>query len=224
MEIVTVADAAERLRLSVRQVQRLVRAGNLIAIGPDRLDWESVLRHEVARRGHHRRAWEEATAWAAVALLERVEVEVPWLGQAQRSRLKGELRRTTAEELVARTRNRATVHRLTGHRAVVGRLAREVIGSGSANGVGDLTDAPRDQVDGYVSVIRYHQLVARYRLHEAAEEGNVTLRATGFDLDTVARIAEQGEVLAGLDLGASLNAREREAGMRAVKVALAPLR
>lgn len=222
MEIVTVADAAERLRLSVRQVQRLVRAGDLMAIGPDRLDWESVLRHEAARRAHHRRAWEEATAWASVALLERVEV--PWLGQAQRSRLKGELRRATAEELVARTRNRATVHHLTGHRAVVGRLAREVIGSGGAKGVGDLTAAPREQVDGYVSVARYHQLVARYRLHEAAEEGNVTLRATGFDLDTVARIAEQGEVLAGLDLGASLDAREREAGMQAVELALAPLR
>ncbi|MFD2797027.1 hypothetical protein ACFS27_25950 [Promicromonospora vindobonensis] len=222
MQIVTVAEAADRLRLSVRQVQRLARLGDLVPIGPDRLDWESVLRHEAARQGHERRAWEEATAWAAVALLERVEAT--WLGQAQRSRLKSELRRATAEELVARTRNRATVHRLMGHRAVVGRLDGEVIGSGSAKAVGDLTAATGEQVDGYVSAIRYGQLMARYRLHDASEGGNVTLRATGFDLEIVSRIAERGDVLAGLDLGASLDTRERAAGVRAVELALARFR
>jgi hypothetical protein len=222
MEIVTVGEAADRLHLSVRQVQRLAHLGDLVPIGPDRLDWESVLRHEAARAGHQRRAWQEETAWAAVALLERVEVT--WLGHAQRSRLKGELRRATAEELVARTRNRATVHRLTGHRAVAGRLAGEVIGSGSAREVGDLTAMAGEQVDGYVSVIRYDQLVARYRLHGAIEDGNVILRATSLDLEIVARIAERGDVLAGLDLGASLDSRERAAGLRAVKQALARFR
>ena len=222
MEIVTVAQAADRLRLSSRQVQRLAQTGDLIPIGPDRLDWESVLRHEMARQGHQRRAWQEATAWAAIAFLERVEVT--WLGQAQRSRLKGELRRVTAEELVARTRNRATVRRLTGHRAVVGRVAAEVVASGSAGMLGELTAATVEQIDGYVSVDRCDALVARYRLRDAVEDGNVTLRATGFDLEIAARIAERGDVLAGLDLGASLDPRERSAGLRTVKQALARLR
>ncbi|WP_369371274.1 hypothetical protein AB1046_21255 [Promicromonospora sp. Populi] len=218
MEIVTVSDAAERLALSVRQVQRLAHAGDLVSIGPDRLDWGSVLRHEAAHKGHQRRAWAEATAWAAIALL--THVEVTWLGEAQRSRLKGELKRSTPEELVARTRNRATVHRLMGHRAVVDRLADEVIGSGSTSEVGELTGATGEQVDGYVSVARYDRLVTRYRLRNAVEEGNVTLRATAFDLAIAAQIAERGDVLAGLDLGASLDPRERSAGMRSVKQAL----
>jgi hypothetical protein len=53
-----------------------------VAIGTDRIDADSV------------------ALWLA-----------PWLGQAQRSRLKAALVQVDADELTARTRNRATVSR-----------------------------------------------------------------------------------------------------------------
>lgn len=222
MTLVTVDEAAARLGVSARQVQRLARAGDLVLVGPNRIEWESVLRHQTARTGHERRAWTEATAWAAIALLALVEVD--WLGQPQRSRLKGQLRSATPEEIVARTRNRALVHRLTGHRAAVGRIAAEVVESGSSRDVGELTASSRDRVDGYVDPGRYDSLIARYRLTDAHDVGNIVFRVTRFDLGTVAAIADTADVLAGLDLATSLDAREQSVGLAVLDEALERLR
>ncbi|MDQ1513935.1 MAG: hypothetical protein QOC59_1777, partial [Microbacteriaceae bacterium] len=38
----TTHQAAERIGVSVRHVQRLVAGGDLIAVGPDRIDVESI--------------------------------------------------------------------------------------------------------------------------------------------------------------------------------------
>jgi len=223
MTLVTVDEAAGQLNLSVRQVQRLARAGNLVLVGPNRIDWESVLRHQVARQGYDRRAWAEDTAWAAVAMLAHVEVTC--LGQPQRSRLNRQLIASSSEEVVARTRNRAVVHRLTGHRAALDRIAGEMILSGANRNVGDLTASTRDRIDGYVDSGQYDGLVARYRLTaDAGEAGNVVLRVTGFDVETVAAITQSGDVLAGLDLATSLDTRERSTGMEVLGHALEGLR
>lgn len=104
MALLTTQQAADRIGVSVRHVQRLVAGGGLIAIGPDRIDADSVAQWITQRQGSRPRAWEEPTAWAAVALLE--DHPAPWLGQAQRSRLRSALAGSTAVELAARTRNR----------------------------------------------------------------------------------------------------------------------
>lgn len=223
MSLVTVDEAAAQLNLSVRQVQRLARAGNLVLVGPNRIDWESVLRHQVARQGYDRRAWAEDTAWAAVAML--TQLEVTWLGQPQRSRLGQQLIAASSEEVVARTRNRAVVHRLTGHRAALDRIAGEAKLSGANRNVGDLAASARDRVDGYVDPAQYDGLVTRYRLTaDAGETASVILRVTAFDLEMVAAIAQSGNVLAGLDLATSLDTRERSAGLKLVGHALEGLR
>ena len=223
MTLVGVEEAAERLGVSVRQVQRLARAGDLVSVGLNRLDWESVLQQETVRQGHHGRAWSEPTAWAAIALVAGLSAE--WLGQAQRSRLKAHLRQMADTDLVARTRNRADVRRVRGHRAAVGRIAAEIVVSGSSRTIGDLTAASSDRVDGYVTDDQYAQLVARYRLDESAgSSANVILRVTGFDLGKVAEIAQSGGVLAALDLGTSLDVRERSAGLAILAERLKALR
>lgn len=84
MSLIATSAVAQRLGVSVRQVQRLVRDGSLHGVGPSRIDLESVLRYEQTVSGHRGRAWSEATAWAAVALVSGVEVD--WLGQPQLSR------------------------------------------------------------------------------------------------------------------------------------------
>ena len=125
----TTQQAADRIGASVRHVQRLVADGGLVAIGNDRIDAESVAQWMAQRAGSRVRAWEEPTAWAAVALLEGEPA--PWLGQAQRSRLRSTLADVTAAELAARTRNRAEVHRFHAHPRSLSHLARDVIDPGT---------------------------------------------------------------------------------------------
>ena len=211
MALITTSQAAERIGVSVRHVQRLVAAGDLVAIGPDRIDPESVAQWVAQRQDSRLRAWEEPTAWAAVALLEGAPA--PWLGQAQRSRLRSALSGTAVQELASRTRNRATVHRYSAHPRALDHPAREVVESGATRGIGGLTAAP-GRLDGYVDGAALPRLVARYRL-EVDPAGTVTLRGTGMPRDVVAELAHgRRHVLAGLDLAGSTDARERSAGRR----------
>lgn len=217
----TTQQAAERLGVTVRHVQRLVSAGDIAAIGTDRIDAESVVQWLAQRGGSRVRAWEEATAWGAVDLLEGGSA--PWLGQSQRSRLRAVLAGTDATMLAARTRNRAEVLRFHAHPKAVGRLSREVVPSGAGRGVGGLT-AVSDRVDGYVEAAVLDRLTARYRL-EGDPSGPVVLRATRMPLDVVTELAGGARhVLAGLDLAGSTDARERAAGSRILERALERLR
>ena len=221
MTLMTSQQAADRIGVSVRHVQRLVSGGDLVAIGVDRIDAESVAQWLAQREGSRFRAWEEPTAWAAVALLERRTA--PWLGQSQRSRLRTALAGVSAAELAARTRNRARIHRYHAHPKALGRLAREMIGSGATRGIGGLTSAS-DRVDGYLPDSALPRLVARYRL-EVDPGGRVTLRTTGMPADVVAELAQGPQhVLAALDLAGSGDARERSAGHRLLDRTLERLR
>jgi hypothetical protein len=220
MALLTTQQAADRIGVSVRHVQRLVAGADLVAIGPDRIDAESVAQWMAQREGSRLRAWEEPTAWAAVALLEGEPA--PWLGQAQRSRLRSTLAESTGAELAARTRNRAEVHRFHAHPRALGHLARDVIESGATEGVGGLT-APSNRLDGYVATAKLHRLEQRYRL-TPDPAGNVILRTTEMPQQVAADLAQgRRHVLAGLDLAGSTDARERSAGHRILDRALAAL-
>ncbi|MGY1709079.1 helix-turn-helix domain-containing protein [Geodermatophilus sp. SYSU D00758] len=221
MALMTTRQAAERIGVSARHVQRLVAAGDLVAIGPDRIDPESVAQWVAQRRGSRLRAWEEPTAWAAVALLEGAPAR--WLGQAQRSRLRAALADVPVSELAPRTRNRAAVHRYSAHPRALDHLAADVVESGATRGIGGLTAVP-GRLDGYVDVTALPRLVQRYGL-ETDPAGSVTLRATGMPGEVVAELARgRRHVLAGLDLAGSTDARERSAGERLLDRARASLR
>ena len=221
MALLTTQQAAERIGVSVRHVQRLVAGGDLEAIGTDRIDADSVAQWLAQRQGRRLRAWEEPTAWAAVALLEGEPA--PWLGQAQRSRLRSVLSGTTAMELAGRTRKRAEVRRFHAHPRALGHLTRDVVESGSTQGVGGLA-AVTDRLDAYIDASALHRVVQRYRLGPDPA-GNVTLRATDMALDVVAGLADgRRHVLAALDLAGSTDTRERTAGHRILDRALAALR
>jgi excisionase family DNA binding protein len=221
MALMTTRQAAERIGVSVRHVQRLVADGALASIGPDRVDAASVAQWLAERQGRRPRAWEESTAWAAVALLEGEPA--PWLGQAQRSRLRPALAGVSGAELTARSRNRAHVHRYHAHPRALGRLSREVIPSGAIDGVGGLS-AARDRVDGYIDHATLRRMVQRYRL-ETDPAGGVVLRETGMPASVVTVLAKgRMHVLAALDLAGSTDARERSTGHRLLERALDQLR
>ena len=219
MGLIGVAGAAERLGVSTRQIQHLVRRGELRQVARGIIDETSVDRLAAVRRGSHRRAWSEETAWGAVALLSGANAD--WMGAAQRSRLKVRLRDLDPGALVERARQRAEVTRYTAHSTAGRYLQGELVhGTDVASRLGL---AETDTIDGYLAASDVAGVVSRHGLIRD-DEGRVTLRATIMDLDVVRDLAARSVVLTALDLAESLDVRERRAGMDALARALKAFR
>ncbi len=217
MSLLAVSEAAERLGVSTRQVQHLVAQGELRSLARGVVDETSVERLLSVRRGSHTKAWAESTAWGAVALLSGHGAE--WLGESQRSRLRGRLRDLGADELVERTRGRARVSRYAAHRSTRERLRKELAETSAA--AERLGLAATNAVDGYLAISDLEAVVARHGLIRD-DTGSVTLRATRFDIAVVRHLAS--DLLAALDLAESLDVRERRTGVEALDVSLAEFR
>jgi len=220
-ELIAVSAAARLLGVSERRVRQMAGSGDLTLPARGLVDRASLQRHLATRQGAHTRAWSCETAWAGVALLCGVEVD--WLGTVQRSRLRTSLRATTAQALVSRARNRASVHRYAGHSSTGARLRTEIVVVGRVGQLGLVGEA--GQLDGYVATASLAALVTRHALTEDPH-GQFALRATDFDLTTIAAIAAAGSVpvLAALDSAESLDARERGVALDALAQALARFR
>jgi hypothetical protein len=219
MALLALTEAAERLGVSTRQVQHLAARGELHLLARGVLDETSVDRYLAVRGSHHRRAWSEKTAWGAVALVSGVAP--PWMGESQRSRLKGRLRSLSSAGLVERSRERAEVTRYAGHASTVTRLRAELVDTDRAARSLGLTGAT--PVDGYLAADDLAMVVARHGL-ERDVDGRFTLRATTMDLHVVSELATASTVLAALDLAESLDARESHVGLDELDDALARLR
>ncbi len=218
MTLLAVTEAAERLGVSSRQVRHLAASGDLRLLARGVVDEASVDRLVVVRSGSHRRAWSEQTAWGAVALLSGADAA--WMGESQRSRLKGRLRALSAAELVGLARGRAEASRYAGHASTATRLHADVIGTAEA--AERLGLAETSAVAGYVAADSLNELVTRHGLLRD-DGGNYTLRATTLDLAMVKDLAH-GTALAALDLAESLDVRERRVGLDALDDALARFR
>lgn len=219
VDFVEVRDAARRLGVTTRQVQHLAAEGELLVVARGVIDRVSLDHYLATRQGSRRRAWSEATAWGAVAILSGRSAS--WMGQSQRSRLKTRLRNLAAADVVGRARNRARVHRYEGHARTAERLHAEVIDTARAARLLGLLDTA--DVDGYLAVRDLAGVVERHGLTEAAD-GRYTLRATTMDLAVVRDLAEGESVLAAVDLAESLDVRERQAGLDYLNTTLERLR
>jgi len=214
--LLTTTHAAARLGVSTRHVRNLVASGELTQVARGVLDATSVDRYDAV--GPHRtQAWAPTTAWAAVALLSGFAA--PWLGTSQTSRLRSRLLQVTPEGLVERARARAVVTTYAAHRAALPRIVQDLV-TPSRAGLG--LAAATGTADGYLDVVDVERLVRSYALR-ADPDGVVTIRATTLDVDLV-RVLAGRPVLAALDLAASLDPRERAAGLGALRAALEGLR
>jgi len=213
--LLAVSEAAERLGVSTRPVQHLVARGEPRSLARGVVDETSVERLLAVRRGSHTRPWAESTAWAAVALLSGREAG--WLGESQRSRLRGRLRGMRADELVDRARERARVSRYVAHRSAGERLRSELVDTSSA--AERLGLAAANAIDGYLDTTDVKAVVSRHGLIRD-DTGTATLRATSMDLDVVRDLLSASDVLPALDLAESLDVRERRAGIDALDRAL----
>lgn len=219
MRLLGVAEAAERLGVSTRQVQHLVANGELCRVARGVVDEASVERLIAVRGGSHRRAWSEATAWGAVAILSGSDAD--WMGERQRSRVRARLRELSAIDLVDRARGRADVTRYRAHSSAGKYLVAELVYPVGAAGSLGLADT--NNIDGYLAVDDVAGVVSRHGL-TSDEEGRVSLRATTMDLDRVRDLSKRSVVLAAMDLAESLDVRERRAGLEAIERALEAFR
>lgn len=209
-------DAARALGVTVQHVRRLADSGELTRVARGLIDRDSLDRYLAARHGGRTRVWAEHTAWGAVAMLTGMHVD--WLGPSQTSRLRASLRALTdPTDLVTRTRDRASTQTYLGHSSAVRRLLDEVV-TVDATSLG-LVSTQTDTVDGYLDVDKVDSTVRFFGLR-ADPAGNVTLRATHFDLGVVRDLTTRGVVLAALDAAASRDPRERGVGDRALAEAL----
>lgn len=213
---VSTPDAARALGVTVQHVRRLADSGDLVRVARGLIDRDSLESYIAGRHGGRTRVWSEHTAWAAVAMLSGVYVD--WLGPTQASRLRASLRAITdPADLVTQTRDRASLKTYQGHPSALRRLLDELV-TVDTTGLG-LVGATTDSVDGYLGVDSLDSAVGFFGL-QADPTGNVTLRATRFDLGVVRDLAVHGMVLAALDAAASRDPRERGAGERALADAL----
>lgn len=219
MSMHSTAEAAERLGVSTRQVQHLVARGDLSQIARGFIDAASVDRLIAVRRGGRARAWSEATAWGAIALLSGMEAS--WVGESQRSRIRKRLRAMTVDSFVAQSRNRALTRRYAGHPSAVGRVRTATLSTHEAARRLGLADSAA--VDAYVATDDLDQVVREHAL-ALDDAGSFALRATTMDMNVVGRLVAEVDVVAALDLAESLDTRERSAGMNALQRALESFR
>lgn len=213
-EFVSVEEAARTLGVTVQHVRRLSDAGELTRIARGLIDRASLERYLIERPGKRTRVWAEHTAWGAIALLSG---DLPaWLGPVQASRLRSTLREIAdPADLMVRTRDRAKVYTFTGHPTAVTRLTEmmavvdlTVLGLGMSLG-----EAGR--AEGYLAADTLDDTVRFLGLRKDAD-GNIVVRATGFDFAIVTDLASRSAVLAALDASASLDPRVRGVGERAL--------
>jgi excisionase family DNA binding protein len=213
MTEMTTAAAAERLKVSERQVARLAHGGELTisrVVGRALLlDAASV--HRWAQRDRHNgRPWTAATAWAALALLSGEPID--WLGAPALSRLRHRLRAADADELTWATRRRATVRRMRGWGRDTGLLQTGVsaLRDPAMSALFDLSPVERGN-DGYVRARDFADVVTASGLFDDAE-GEVTVRVVPDDAGY--RVDHSLTAATAVDLAESLDARESAAGRR----------
>jgi DNA-binding transcriptional MerR regulator len=233
--MMTTAQAAAVLGVSVRQVQYFVESGQIVtrgSVGRSRL-LDSASVHRLATVGGGRgRAWKPATVWQAVALLDgrqAISVGTSASQQAQLSRLRRRLRQMDTEALVQMTRDRARVTNWRASDSYVRDIRKRVVvtaaaalderdgGDQLAGSLGLTTHRWDGQVDGYVTAEELTGMTAEFFL-VSDPGGNVRLRV----VEDVEVVADQRypfrailPVIA-LDLAESIDVRERSAALRAL--------
>lgn len=209
--------ASQILGVSPREVRRLAASGRVQGsrfVGRT-LVLDAVEVHRLAReRRRPGRPWSERVAWAALNLLSGEEAQ--WLSSAERTRLMHRLRKVDAEDLEYLAMHRALVRRFRARESVLDEVETFVVPTG-----GSALDATRLQqmgltgavrlVDGYLPMSEVELLQARFGLVDDPA-GNVTLR--GVTVEDAFQDGTTPLAAVVLDLGGSLNTRERAAGLR----------
>lgn len=212
MAELSTAQAAQRLGVSQRQVQRLVRQGTLrgktTAGGALLVDALAVAQASRQRSGRGR-PWSTSTAWAALlGVSEGIDVRT-------RNRLRHHLEALPADELLLKVEPRARRRTFRASSSYLEQILAELVPTGVSALESVDTDIvfARDRVEGYIHPGRVDDVVRRFHLVED-RAGNVVLHETTYE--PVLRATTLPAQVIGADLAASREARERAAGLNLV--------
>ena len=228
-QAMTVDDAARRLGVTVRQIERLVAAGTLDCVGTvgrsTLVGVESV--HRLSTVGSTRgRPWSTETVAAALDLLR--SGHTARLTQSQRSRLLARLRRINADEVVRFARGRVRTHRYRAVPAYLGAIRAQLLVTGATAVNADesvaalfgLSKSQSNAVDGYVEASKLKKLVSEFHL-VPDPDGNVTFRVSSVNVDDAGMV---DPLVVALDLAESIDQRERAAALRHLSERLGSLK
>lgn len=216
----TTAEAAQRLRVSQRQIQRLIHTGEVSARRTAGDSWvlDALAVNSLARsRPSRGRPWSAEAAWGALWMISGLEAR--WLDDRTRSRLSSRLRTTDAEEVVHACRRRAEVRRCRVSDSFLDELREELTltGASAAEQFGLAGELSR--VEGYCDETAWDAIRSRFRLVDDSG-GNATVRVTTFVEVLEGGRAAMPAAVAAADLAESYEVRERAAGLRALEALL----
>jgi len=221
MDMVTL-EAARRLGVSQRQVQRLAasgrlsgarRVGNSLVVDASSV---AVLNSQAVRRG---RPWSAGMAWAGLWRLSGLQAE--WVTGQPSTRLDQRLARVDARGLAWATRGRAVVARFrasgTALSLIGGRL--RLTGVSALVQGRDLLSPATDRIEGYATTEELGTLVEEFYL-VPDDLGVVTVRVANHPVVTCWSGVMPMAVV-GVDLLDSADPRERAAGEHLLDTLLA---
>lgn len=221
MTKLTTAEAAQRLRVSPREVRRLADSGALTGarFGSALVfDGDDVRRLQRQARGPGR-IWSARTAWSALSLLDGAPLEL--IDQPRRSRLRARLRQLEPEQFHRLTARRAEVHRFHASDGALRRLSGALVATG-ISAAAEETVARRFDLAAVIAEKRlegYLQgdlsvLIEQYRL-APDPAGNATVRLLP-DLMAIDHLLGSVPVVA-VDLMDSDDSRERSRGREVLR-------
>lgn len=213
-------DAAERLGVSQRQVQRLAKAGSLStirvvgnALVVDPLS-VNARRRALLGRG---RPWSPAVAWGGLWLLSGLDA--PWLTYSQRHRLDTRLGQISVLAFTAAVRERASVARYRVGDSAITETMRELglTGASTTDTTAGFAGTTRS-VDGYCASAKAAELVSRFAMVPDSR-GSATLRIPAF-AELPIPSGDMPHAVVAVDLAGSSESRERDAGLRLLNALL----
>ena len=215
----TTPEAAEKLGVSRLQVARLVRNEELDAIrsagGVYLINAESLERYRILFRGKGR-PWDKNVSWAALWILSGLTAE--WLTYAQRQRLSARLKNIEAIDLAWAARKRAKTIQFRLVQSFFPSAEDMLSSSGVSSDImlqGGLTPRTR-KIEGYINENRLEEFIKKYHAVQG-EDANAIIHIIPnppFTLDDYPQMPVAASVV---DLCASLDARERNAGITTLK-------
>lgn len=226
-DVVTTAQAAQRLGVHASRVRALIAAGTLSASRAGNqwlIDIDSLDRHaDLVSAGATGRPFAPRTVWAAAALCDGLP---DGLSADDRYRLRTRLARAGDDgaDSCARVRRWLSRRAQSVQRYRIGeRDLAQVLGADGVMATGistadtyDLGLATGGSADAYVNATTLRRLVDQFFLIDSAR-GNLTLRVSDADLSR-SRVAPR--LIAGADLADDTDTRTRAAGCALINEAL----
>ena len=226
MDEMSTQEAAKRLGVSQRQIQRLVAshalrgewtAGRTLLV--DALDVNARRHAAEQARG---RPWSSDVSWGALWMLSGLEAA--WLTATQRSRLHHRLGELSVEVILARCRKRVSTGRYRAAPSALVALQRELVLSGaSAHEVLNFGLASSSSgVEGYC--LERARLDHVKRLALIVDPRGAVILHVPSRADVIDGRREMPLAVIAADLAGSNEVREREAGLAAMRRLQADLR